>query len=308
VALYQNLNRKAEPAPAKKTWTTFRAGAARSGSSKPGWLDRMLGMGAGQALSGKTSGARRSPEVRTAARPRVEMVDPSGRPKPRRILRWAAAGGLLLWTVVAVRPYAASALKRWQSKSEDLTRKQRLAKNAAEAARMKAALLEKESAPEAAVPQAQGTPVAQLKGRPEALMASGGKWWDVDAQGYVGPSTGPEDAAHLGLPQVSGAAIHSVAEGKVWRLKLQVAEEDLKGLFPLYTPLATEVDRVVFSDPGNPRIVTHDGTTASLGQGEFGRKEARLASVLADLAPRGKKSWNVDLRYQDSAIVRMASR
>jgi ferric-dicitrate binding protein FerR (iron transport regulator) len=205
---------------------------------------------------------------------------------------------------MAARPVVKSAWARWSA------RKPAHAHAVQEAAKAPLQAAEKASSLEASLvqPTPEGTPVARLKGDAVALCSSAGKWYEVDSQGRVMPSGGPEEKAHIGMPLISAGGVQPVAENGAWIMKLGASAADLEGLFPLQAAISTEVATLLLDEPGNVRILTHDGTMAWLGQGHLQEKEARLAAVLADLAPRGKKSWQIDLRYEDSAVVRVASR
>jgi cell division septal protein FtsQ len=53
---------------------------------------------------------------------------------------------------------------------------------------------------------------------------------------------------------------------------------------------------------------THSGLLALLGSGDLKAKEAKLAAVLMDLEARKKHASQVDMRFENSAVVRLASR
>jgi hypothetical protein len=219
-------------------------------------------------------------------------------PKRKGLIRLVLGLGLALWGLQAARP-AFKAAKTFLAS--------RHGKAEPRAESLPAAEKQMALAP-APSPTPHGTPVARLKGRAAALVYSGGRWYECDAGGRLQPSGGPEEKGHLGLPVLEGAGMAPAAEGSEWVWKLQADAADLDGLLPLNPQVAQEVDKVLLSEAGDPRLVTHDGTVASLGRGGLQDKEARLAAVLADLAPKKVKAWQIDMRYENSAVVRMASK
>ena len=52
----------------------------------------------------------------------------------------------------------------------------------------------------------------------------------------------------------------------------------------------------------------HGGLSADLGEDAFKKKQQRLVAVLADMNARKKRAASVDLRFENTAVVRLASR
>lgn len=61
-------------------------------------------------------------------------------------------------------------------------------------------------------------------------------------------------------------------------------------------------------DKDNPRLVTHDGVVAWMGKGAYQEKYLRLSAVLADLSLRGKNPRIIDMRFEGSAVVKLAKK
>jgi len=72
--------------------------------------------------------------------------------------------------------------------------------------------------------------------------------------------------------------------------------------------VASEVRAVDLSDPADPVLLTHEGVRCLLGGEAWPQREKRLALVLADLAARKRRAGLIDLRYDDTAVVRPAGR
>lgn len=314
MAFYQNLHRQ-EGKDGKNAHTAkevrwspvhYRSPRPQERARSAPWLDRLLGTGSSKVLN-QSRASRPAPVKPRVSRPAVEMVGKPGQslsPARKGMIRLMVGLGLLAWAGFALRPVVKTAWTKFSA------HKKVRGKAALQAAKPALQAAEKDATLEAALvqPTPEGTPVARLKSGPMALCSAGGRWYEVDAEGRVSPSGGPEEKTHIGMPLISAGGIQQVVEKGVWVMKLNAAAEDLEGLFPLQPMLATEVAAIMLNEGGNVRVLTHDGSVAWLGQGHLQEKEARLAAVLADLAPKGRKAWQIDLRYEDSAVVRVASR
>lgn len=318
MAFYQNLHRQ-EGKDGKNAHTAkevrwspvhYRSPRPQERARSAPWLDRLLGTGSSQVLN-RARASRPvpapAPVKPRVSRPAVEMVGKPGQtlsPARKGMIRAMVGLALLVWAGFALRPVAKTAWKKFS------THQKARGKAALQAAKPVLQAAEKDSTLEAALvkPTPEGTPVAKLKSEAVALCSAGGRWYEVDAQGRVSASGGPEEKSHIGMPLISAGGIQQVVEKGVWVMKLNAGAADLEGLFPLQPMLAPEVAAIMLNESGNVRVLTHDGTVAWLGQGRLQEKEARLAAVLADLAPKGRRAWQIDLRYEDSAVVRVASR
>ena len=68
------------------------------------------------------------------------------------------------------------------------------------------------------------------------------------------------------------------------------------------------VQEGIWFEGSDVNLRTAEGAEARLGSEDFKSKEARLAAVLADLAARKQRPALVDLRFKDTAVVKLASR
>ena len=294
-----------------EAWQTLHARGPRS-SRPASFLDRMLGRGAQASLARPM--AKPLPQARPArsqARPRLVMQG-SQAPQPVRhkgFLRAALALGLLAWTLAAFKPWRhvpdlVSGLKAMRSHaSAPIVHRPAAADPLLALLPTPVATLAQTAAPTPA-----GTPVAHLREAAAALVKAGdGRWYAVDRLGFAEQSLGPDQPSTLGLPFLTGARVQAVAEGGQWRMKVSGAEA-LAGILPLRKQLSTEVDSIDVSDPGDPVLRTVDGATVRLGDGESFARQAWLAAVLADLAAKGKRASQIDLRVRGQAVVRLAAR
>jgi hypothetical protein len=156
-------------------------------------------------------------------------------------------------------------------------------------------------------------PVVDAKGRAMALWRhENGLWYLVNAAGQLRKATDLEAAARIDLPQVAGVKAKAVQTGSARNaarmLVLDLQPGLLSQLLPLSFEIAPEIGWVSFAAGGEVSLRTQGGATVLLGTDNFREKEARLSAVLADLAARHKRAAGVDLRFKDSAVVRLASR
>jgi hypothetical protein len=294
-----------------QAWQTLHARAPR-GARQPGFLDRMLGRGAQASLARPMARPLAKPApARPMARPRLEMHG-SQAPQPLRhrgFLRAALALGLLAWALAAFKPWRhvpdlVAGLKSMRGHASAPK-----VMHPAAADPLLALLPTPVAAPaQTAAPTPAGTPVAHLREAAAALVKAGdGRWYAVDRLGYAEPSLGPDQPSTLGLPFLTGARVQAVAEGGQWRMKVSGAES-LAGILPLRQQLATEVESIDLADPADPVLRTVDGATVRLGDGVSFSRQAWLAAVLADLAAKGKRASQIDLRFRGQAVVRLAAR
>jgi hypothetical protein len=156
-----------------------------------------------------------------------------------------------------------------------------------------------ESARIAALPLEAGT------GKALGLWQDGrGRWFRVDGDGLLAPGDAPGLRSSLGLVQLSGLAAHSEPHGASRRQRLDLPEGLLKELLPLKPGVASEAQALLLGEAGEPVILTHDGTRCLLSREGWETQQERLALVLADLAARRRRVKLIDMRYEDSAVVR----
>lgn len=148
-------------------------------------------------------------------------------------------------------------------------------------------------------------PLQASTGRPLGLWQEGnGAWFRVDNDGGLAPCPDPASAENLGLPEIRGVGTHSEAWRGGRRLMLNLPDGTLGGLLPLDPGVASEVRALDLVDPAQPVLVTHDAARCLMGQGDWAQRQKRLAMVLADLAARRRRPRLVDLRFEDTAVVR----
>jgi hypothetical protein len=216
--------------------------------------------------------------------------------QPKGYLRMGLAG-IVLWVLgVNTRPWEAL----------DFVFKPGPAK----AARQKAPKAEPkaEARVEAKKAEPGPLPLADAGGEPVALwLAEGGQWHSVNAEGGLSRISAIEAQAQLGLPRLAGAPAAYLEKGKHRILALGLDPAQLQELLPLRSDLAAELDYIELQGR-KVRLRIHGGIAAELGEDGFRAKQDRLAAVLADLRAKKKRAVNVDLRFENSAVVRLASR
>jgi hypothetical protein len=152
-------------------------------------------------------------------------------------------------------------------------------------------------------------PVDPAGGTALALWQDGaGHWWQVNGSAELRPCNGPADKDSLGLPEIRGVASQAEEHGQGKRLSLKLPEGLLKTLLPLEPSVASEVRAVLLDDPSVPALLTHDGTRCLLDATDWERCQRHLGLVLADLAAKKRRAALIDLRYEDTAVVRPAGR
>ncbi len=303
-------------------WREVRSSVPRAPRRGGGsWLDAMLGEGSSNKLEPlRRAWKREAPKAAPApaARVRVEMrgKEEPGDRKRRGVIRLVLGGCLALWVLASLHPGRKAGWLARQARKRGawlvaLFKAPAAGPQAgvAEAQRVAQGDAPTELASASPAPTPQGTPVAALGGAAVALVQSGdGRWYRMDAQGRVQLSSGPDDPQNMDLPVVVGMPVQNLVQGGRWVKALDFQGASLAGLFPLRPMLLTEVTTVDLSNPANPKVVTHEGTTAWLGQGDFGVKERHLGLVLRDLAAKGKLASLIDMRFQGSAVVTLAGR
>ena len=152
-------------------------------------------------------------------------------------------------------------------------------------------------------------PVDPAGGTALALWQDGaGHWWQVNGSAELRPCNGPADRDSLGLPEIRGVAAGAEEHGQGKRLSLKLPEGLLKTLLPLEPSVASEVRALLLDDPSVPALLTHDGTRCLLDATDWERCQRHLGLVLADLAAKKRRAALIDLRYEDTAVVRPAGR
>jgi hypothetical protein len=152
-------------------------------------------------------------------------------------------------------------------------------------------------------------PVDPAGGTALALWQDGsGRWWQVNGKAELRPSVGPAAKDSLGLPELRGVSAGAEEHGQGKRLTLRLPAGLLKELLPLEPSVASEVRALLLDDPAQPALLTHDGTRCLLDASDWQRRQRRLGLVLADLAAKKRRASLIDLRYEDTAVVRPAGR
>ena len=326
MALYEGLKsgqiqRPEAPRPARRAtapagpgaWRVAeaRAGAARSEAAAP-WLDRWMGRGASQTVGRAAGGVLASwwrrggealppaPVAREAMSiRRMQAVGAGEGPVPhgrKGLIRGLALVLALGWTVLLIRPWQrVGALKVDVSALFTRADAAEQAQQAAEKRRQEDALALAQTQRLAALPLLPGT------GKPLALWQDGaGHWYKVDGDGVLAPVASPNTRDCLGLPELRGLAARSQEHGAGRQLLLDLPA----GLLPLDPAVRSEARAVLLEDPTQPVLLTYDGTRCLLGSHQWPQRQRRLAMVLADLAARKRRAASVDLRFEDTAVVR----
>lgn len=319
MALYQGLQQhRDDEAPAPR-WRELQASTRNEAQGN--FLDRLLGEGStqvlGRAVGTAIGSLRRGATKAEAARPallqsrraplmqskRMEAVGSGEAPLPRGrkgVIRGFLMVLGLLWAVAMLKP--------WQRAGElnmDLAALFSAPDPAADAKRA----LEKRRRESLEAARLAALPLIPASGEPLGLWQDGrGQWYSVDANGGLAPGEAPGRRASLGLVQLRGVAALSEPKGQGRSLRLDLPEGLLKDLLPLQPGVASEAQALLLSDKGEPVILTHDGARCLLSLEGWEKQQARLALVLADLAARRRRASLIDLRYDDSAVVRPAGR
>jgi hypothetical protein len=283
------------------------------GSEGPSWFDGMLGEGSSKTLGEAARGfgrqrrqASESPKPRATKRIQATNAKPEGElAKPKGVLRLAA---LVLALAVAgyhFRPWKALSGFHWiELKAPKETQNQAENENLAEATPE----VTPEAIPTAAAEDLSKLPLGNAAGAALALwQSSSGQWYGVNAHGELSGLPTADAVAKLNLPQISGPKLLDEERNGQRVLRLDLDAGQLKELLPLSDELVAAVDRIVV-DGRDFSLRLNSGALADLGEDGFQGKEVHLGSVLADLAARNKEAAAVDLRYDNSAVVRLASR
>jgi hypothetical protein len=265
-------------------------------NARGGWLSDMLGKSGSGVLREATRQRLQGSRIARPAAPttlRMRAVDPSEAPqaqlKPKGYLRIAllAFGGLVL--ALRARPWLSS-----------LSIKMPLA----------LAPVEKplEKAPDSAPKAPAASALLDAGGSPLALWRSAsGQWFGVNTRAQLSRMPEADATTNLKLPRLEGPGLASEEKRNGHILELQIDPAELSQLLPLRPDLAAAVDSVLLQG-GSVSLRLHNGTLAALGESDFKRKQDRLVAVLADLLAKGKRPGSVDLRYDNTAVVRLASR
>jgi hypothetical protein len=163
-------------------------------------------------------------------------------------------------------------------------------------------------APEKEAPAQPAGPLVQAKGKPVALWnGADGAWYFVNQAGQLEACSAEEASQRIDLPVLEGVAAKQEPLGSQRVLALDLNPGLLSQLLPLSQEIAPEVQGIWF-EGSDVNLRTAEGAEARLGSEDFKSKEARLAAVLADLAARKQRPALVDLRFKDTAVVKLASR
>lgn len=276
----QNQGRPAEPEPFRTLEAKLRPGKG------PHWLDSMLGQGSrkalGQALGPfERAGRQALPSGQPMPVKRMEAVgaEPRQGRKRKGLIRMVLAGSAALWALAQFRP--------WESLG-----------GLGPAREVKAREESREG----------HRPILEPSGKALALWhAEDGSWFEVNADAELRPVESKEAMKRLDLPRLAGARVLAEEKRGGRMLKLDLKEGLLEDLLPMEESLASEVESV-WIEGDQVRLKTHNGTWAVLGDAEFSKRQARLSAVLSDLAARKKRASSVDMRFEGSAVVRLASR
>lgn len=334
MALYEGLRDRSEslerpvppraPQPARE-WKSYNV-ELRPKASRPSFFDNMLGQGS-QAKVKAALRSQPAPAVPAAAwaKPKMEVVGsaPSAVPAGKKgVGRSILALGLLGFGLLHFRPWKqspaeATPLRRvqaptngneggWAKDFASLFHASTDVEKAHEEA-LKASAEREAQQQEAA--HLAALPVNAAGGEALALWQDGsGKWWQVNAKAELRPCSGPADKDSLGLPELRGVAADAEEHAGGKRLSLRLPHGLLKELLPLEPSVASEVRAILLDDPAQPALLTHDGTRCLLDATDWERRQRRLGLVLADLAAKKRRASLIDLRYEDTAVVRPAGR
>lgn len=289
----------------------------RGRPAAPGFLDRLLGRGASQALGGRP-GPSPAPSPRQEWRQQNLEAVGSGQaqaalPRGRRGLgRAILAAALLAWGLAQLRPWQkaaplASRLGSWMGSLGAEGRAER-ERQALERERQEAQAAEELKRRQAA--ELAALPFEPSRERALALWADGrGGLWRVDAEGLLGAQLGPGEPPLL-LPELRGLDCADERHGKSRRRRLSLPEGLLARLLPLEPEMAGETLALLLDKPGEPRLLTVDGTLCLLGgeDQDWPRSQRGLKQVLGDLRKRGKRGETIDLRVKGLAVVKPAAR
>jgi hypothetical protein len=270
------------------------------------WLDAMLGAGSvAKARRGTRQVLESNARLTRPSQPRVRTPTPpsQGRRQGRGWIRVGLAAGLLLWSVTVIRPVqrVQVMVEGWKAAREGKAQDQGALPRPAEGpGEADAALPDKSNT-------ADLTPVIPgLAGGAVALwQGASGRWYQVDTAGNLKDSASPSGAENLALPVLTGVGTRKVADGDRVVLRLDSDPKLLAALLPLEGSLAAEIEKVDMNNPRNPVLVTFDGITAPLGEGEYRTKQERLMAVLLDLSAKKRRAASVDMRYSNGAVVKL---
>ncbi len=299
MALYQGLNRPRSDEAAD--WKVKRHGAS---AEKPSFLDRMLGQGSRDALRSSADRSTSSPKAAPLVTRRFQTVGGTADAPARRGQKGLIRAGLLLafagWGLAAIQP------------------RERLAPLLSELAQLlrspqpkttKAQVQPEKPALEAALSPTPEPDWENFDGTAMALWQdNAGAWWQVSQAGGMLATQGPREKGNLGLPMVVGAALRTRPRKDGFERMLVFDTALSVKALPLLGELRSEVRAVSLRAGEGLILYMHDGTRAELGVDDLTRRQRRLARVLADLNAKRRRATLVDLRYQDTAVVRMAAR
>ena len=262
-----------------------------------GWLEKMLGTGSSEKLRSR----------RTPVRKNIRVVQKSRRENtgfPRGMIRLAMGMAVIVWVFSVVGPVhtVKGFIAGLNQESRPVV-----------AAKINKAVTNNEAVRPSASDMdpvedvvVKNLPWIDFNGKAVALWKGGsGSWYQVNREGFLRKCDQPEAIVNLGLPVLDkiGAEEVEYKDGRSW--KLQGVEKKLSELLPLHVQLISEVADIQFGDGSNPVLITHTGTQILLGENEWKEKQARAAMVLADLNARRKKVGKIDLRFKNSAVVRL---
>ena len=280
-------------------------------SNKPHWLDAMLGSGSSRALNQSTRGMlERNKKLTRPPQSRVNVEIPKAKNASKGAgkgwIRIGVLAGAALWSLSVIRPIdrMQDAMERWKATQGGSHAEKAVASRAAKGSgEAQASIPNKEL-------RANLTPVIPgLSSSAVALWKSAeGNWYQVDVEGNLNKSVSPQSKENLGLPVVLGAKARKMAEEDRIVLRLDNNRDIFGKIFPLNKDLAPEIESVQVEDPMNPVLVTVDGIHAPLGEGDYQTKQARLALVLRDLAAKNRQVDKVDMRFSNSAVVKLKGR
>lgn len=279
---------------------TLRWGGGREDASrvvKHGWLDSMLGAGSRKAVTqaftkGEPRRSSRPPATlrMQALRSNDDVTQPASR-RGKGLIRLMTLAILFSWVMAQTKPWKHLPSMALTSKAGNL--------------KSHAPVPMKEVLPQGPVVDAKGKSLALWRGE-----SSG--WYLVNAAGQLRRATDMEAASRIDLPQLTGVKSKFVETGSsrpaARMLMLDTQPGLLAQLLPLSSEIAPEISWVILGLGGEVSLRTQSGAEIRLGTDDFKAKEARLSAVLADLAARHKRAASVDLRFKDSAVVRLASR
>lgn len=273
------------------------------GSAGGTWFDAMLGQGSARTVNSAVGRFRREAAPNAYVAPQRTMRMRAVGSGSEEEVQVKSKGYFRLGLAGLALVFVAARFKPWQSlESMKLSQLIKVQEPAA------AATPQATPVTPAATEVASNLPLVDAGGTAVALWRSEtGGWYGVNSKAELSKMLEADAAVKLNLPQLSGAAAHLEEKHGGRVIQLQLDPQQLAELLPLREDLAGDVDLVIVKGR-DFSLRTSGAGLADLGEDDFKRKQARLAAVLADLGARKKRAASVDLRFENTAVVRLAAR